>query len=306
MLAAALAVAIGATFAVTAAHAQAYGDDARQTWRGDRGSRWTDVAQGRLVDVQVQVEGRVTPLYRSPRGDARLYFQAVEGRRYAIRITNQTGQRVGVLLAVDGLNVIDGRHSTQSRHEPMYVLDPWESTVIRGWRSSLREVHQFVFVDEERSYAERSGRGNSDLGWIRVTTFRESNPPRRPMIGRPQVPYERFKDEAEDSREGALEERLDQPAPRAELRKSAEPPVAGQLRSDRDEGVPGTGWGERRHDPVNEVDFRAVSQPTDRFVLRYEYASGLRALGIRPVRGWFDRVRDRDRGEYGFAEPPRR
>ena len=55
---------------------------------------------------------------------------------------------------------------------------------------------------------------------------------------------------------------------------------------------------------LSSGDFRAAAQPTDRIVLRYEYASGLQALGIRPV---VNRVRERDRGDYGgFAEPPRR
>ena len=53
----------------------------------------------------------------------------------------------------------------------MYVLDPYEGAVIRGWRTSLDDVRQFVFVDEERSYAERTGQANGDMGWIRVLSF---------------------------------------------------------------------------------------------------------------------------------------
>jgi len=40
-------------------------------------------------------------------------------------------------------------------------------------------------------------------------------------------------------------------------------------------------------------------------VFRYEYASGLRALGIRPVR-YRDRLWEREHGDLGFALPPRR
>jgi hypothetical protein len=43
---------------------------------------------------------------------------------------------------------------------------------------------------------------------------------------------------------------------------------------------------------------------TDQLVFRYEYASGLRALGIEP-RSSRDRLWERDRGELGFAQPPR-
>ena len=286
----ALAMALGLALMSGQASAQAYEDHMRQTWRNPG---WATRADGRLVDVQVEVGGRATPLYMSPRHDSRLYFQASKGRNYGIRLTNQTGERVGVLLTVDGLNVINGNLSSQSRHEPMYVLDPWESTVIQGWRTSLNEVRRFVFVDEQRSYAERTGQGNGDLGWLRVTTFRENGAWQR---FKPQV--RRELDEFKQNSDG-------QRAP-----ESATPPMAELHGGDdarsgptaHNESVPGTGWGDRRTDRVTETVFTAASQPTDRFVLRYEYASGLRALGITPVNG--SRVRDRDRGQYGFAQPP--
>jgi len=40
----------------------------------------------------------------------------------------------------------------------------------------MRDVRRFVFVDEERSYAERTGQANGDMGWIRVLSFRERAP----------------------------------------------------------------------------------------------------------------------------------
>jgi len=284
----ALAMLLGVAFVAGTSHAQAYRDDMHQAWRS---SRWVTRGDGRLVDVQVEVENQSTPLYPSPSGDSRLYFQAFKGHDYGIRLTNQTGDRVAVLMTVDGLNVIDGTRSRQSRGEPMYVLDPWESTVVRGWRTSLDEIRRFVFVDEQRSYAERTGQGNGDLGWIRVTSFREA--------GRPA-----YKPRDWNSREESDEfgQRQDSKAPQS----APAPPMAGLQSGDRAQSeneAPGTGWGDRRVDTVTETDFHAVSQPTDKFVLRYEYSSGLRALGIVPVNG--SRVRERDRGQYGYAQPPR-
>ena len=93
-------------------------------------------------------------------------------------------------------------------------------------------------------------------------------------------------------------------APAPSVRKSAEG-LAGQLRQkDESQANPGTGWGRGSYDPVHEVDFVAQWQPTDRITLRYEYADGLRALGIEP-RHTLDRTWQRDRGELGFAQPPR-
>ena len=289
MVGSAFAMLLGLALMSGQASAQAYQDNMHQSWR-NRG--WGTTADGRLVDVQVEVGGRATPLYMSPRNDARLYFQASKGRNYGIRLTNQTSERVGVLLTVDGLNVINGNLSSQSRHEPMYVLDPWESTVIQGWRSSLDEVRRFVFVDEQRSYAERTGQGNGDLGWLRVTTFREVNG------------WQRFKPQTRRESDEFKQRADGQPAPQSATPPQAEFHGGDDARSGpmANESVPGTGWGDRRTDRVSETEFTAASQPTDRFVLRYEYASGLRALGITPVNG--SRVRDRDRGQYGFAQPP--
>src|SRR3990172_6540889 len=89
-------------------------------------SRFEATADGRLVDVQVQVEGRTVPLYFPRDGSARRYFQAFKGRHYALAVTNNTGRRIGVLIAVDGLNVVNGQRSRLAPDEAMYVLDPWE------------------------------------------------------------------------------------------------------------------------------------------------------------------------------------
>jgi len=154
-----------------------------QAWHGNGngyGNRQSDfefAADGRLIDVQIQVDGVGTvPLYTANGRFDRRYFQAFKGRNYSLVVRNNTNRRVGVLMAVDGLNVINGQKSPLSRNESMYVLDPFESTVIRGWRASMDHVRRFVFVDEERSYADRTGQANGDMGWIRVLAFREQLP----------------------------------------------------------------------------------------------------------------------------------
>src|SRR5262245_59652562 len=140
----------------------------------DRGERVADTwADGQLVDVQLRVDGEVAPLYWAPGRFDRRYVQAFAGRNYSLVLRNNTERRVAVLLAVDGLNAVNGELTRLSSSEPMYVLGPHEQATIRGWRSSLDEIRRFVFVNERKSYAERSGQGNFDMGWIRVLTFRE-------------------------------------------------------------------------------------------------------------------------------------
>ena len=267
----------------------------------DTRSGFETVADGRLVDVQVQIDGRgTTPLYFAPGRFDRRYFQAFEGRNYSLVLRNNTGRRIGVLIAVDGLNVINGDRSSMSRHEPMYVLDPHERAVIRGWRTSLDQVRRFVFVDEERSYAERTGQANGDMGWIRVLAFREQRPfwdNGGKIRERDELPY------------GAMPEleRKDAPREQGEMQKSAPSAPEAQMygqRQENDNSNPGTGWGQQQWDRVNRTQFLAEASPVDRITLRYEYASGLRALGIR-IRSGRERLWERENGDLGFAQPPR-
>lgn len=291
-LAPAVMIAMLGMLSVSSAQAQPY--DVEQRIRP--GSDWNWEVDGRLIEVSVQVDGNAAPLYHRPGSFDRSYFQAFRGRNYSIVVRNTTGQRVGFVMAVDGLNVVNGERSRMAHNESMYVLDPYETATIRGWRTSLSEVRRFVFVDEERSYAERTGQANADMGWIRVHAFREH----RPLAwGRPKYNYR-----------GDEPRPLESEAPRAEAapeaRRDAAKGNAQDLHGQRsmDESAPGTGWGDRRHDPVQRTEFRAERSAVDRISLRYEYANGLRALGIEPVRHR-NRVWEREHGDLGFSKPPR-
>jgi hypothetical protein len=143
------------------------------------------------------------------------------------------------------------------------------------------------------------------MGWVRVATFEEQP--------RPTVYYDKtqMRDGDGSSRPDAKDERA-QNAPRSSeapepARKEAAAPqlqggASDQLgRLDANESVPGTGWGERRNDRVERTEFTPCANFTDQLIFRYEYASGLRALGIftRPNRVW-----QRENGQLGFVRPP--
>ncbi|HVR70377.1 MAG TPA: hypothetical protein VMT87_05980 [Vicinamibacteria bacterium] len=232
---------------------------------------------GSLVSVSLDVAGRPAPLFRAPDGSGRYYVEARPRAGYALRLANRTGERLGVVITVDGLNAVSGdRAAGAPGFTPpgrMYVLGPWDAITVRGWRTSLDEVRRFTFVDERRSYAARSGQANAKMGWIEVAVHRE----RRPVA------------EVTPRRGGR-----EMPSPESGRDESAAP-----------RSYPGTGWGAPAHDPATLVDFDPQPHPGERVTLRYEYAPGLRALGIdvRPRRQAPDRLRERDRAE-GFAKPP--
>ena len=260
---------------------------------------------GGLVSVSLDVDGRSAPLYPAPDGSGRYYLEAWRGSRYAVRLANRTGERLGVLLTVDGLNAISGERSPAGSRSPgrMYVLYPWDDTVVQGWRTSLEDVRQFTFVDEDRSYATRSGQGGGRLGWIEVEIYRERRPVARPWPYWPYRPDDDRPEGGEPSEEGRREPKAKDDSAAAARDGIAErrpvPPATAAP------AYPGTGWGPRAEDPVRVVSFDPAPAPAERITLRYEYASALRALGILPRSWWSrDRLRERERGEEGFARPP--
>jgi len=268
-----------------------------------RASYWE--SPGSLVAVSVEVDGRSVPLYPAPDGSGRLYLEAREGARYAVQIANRTHERLGVVLTVDGLNAISGDRdgaASWARPRPagrMYVLYPWDSASVKGWRTSLDDVRRFTFVDERASYAARSGKANARMGWIEVAVYRERP---RPHVLRTD-PYEGRRDryEGAEGAEGAAD--AERSAPRAEAPAMKAPPTA---TGEPTGSYPGTGWGAREEDPAMLVDFQPQASPTERITMRYEYAPALRALGILPAPWWTrDRLREREAGESGFARPPR-
>jgi hypothetical protein len=299
----------------------------------------TDVAApwgepGRLVQVAVEVEGTRTPLYPAPDGSGRFYLEAVAGRTYTLRLQNRTGERLAASVAVDGLNVVSGEPETGRGR--MYVLDPWEATTIRGWRTSLQDVQRFVFVDERGSYAVRSGKPTRRLGWIELQVYRERRRFRPPVCcdyeprPHPAPAGEPFLEGRERKADGDTAQSAAPPATVAPMpRDEAETQAGGagepkeQARSADAVGkdaraprrsappaarsFPGTGWGQHASDPVTVVSFDAEAEPAERVTLRYEYAAGLRALGIHPwPESARDRLLERERGDTGFAKPPSR
>jgi hypothetical protein len=255
-------------------------------------------APGYLVGVSVEVAGQPAPLYPAPDGSGRYYLEARKGCRYVVRLSNRTGERIGVVLTVDGLNAISGGRDRGGRGR-MYVLDPWRHATIQGWRTSLQDVRRFIFVDEEASYAARSNKANARMGWIEVSVYREKRRwhPHPLRDDDARGPSDR---PAEVDEAGRAESAPAAPEPRAEGEASA----LGK-RSARARPYPGTGWGPRTHDPVVLVDFHPERSPAQRTTLRYEYRRALVALGVLPSPHVpHDRLWERDHGDSGFAPPP--
>jgi hypothetical protein len=238
------------------------------------------LADARLVQVDVldRDNGERLQVWRD---HGRPVVAGRPGARYAVRLVNDSGERVLAVVAIDGVNVVSGE--TASVGQRGYVLEPWQRTEITGWRKSDDEVAAFEFTSLAHSYAARTGRPQ-DVGVIGVAVFREApmmevtNPvPIAPPSPRPgSQPLSKA---APAAAAGTLAA-----SPVQEARRTREPGVetADAASSNAPERL-GTGHGARESSVVRVTTFqRASTQPEQRIDIRYDSPDNLVAAGIVP------------------------
>ena len=243
-------------------------------------------ASGETMGDSVQVEirnqnGRALPFYPTALSYAKkkVYAEAVKGSEYTIFVRNLLPRRVGLVVAVDGRNIISGKKSWLGNNERMYILGPYESCEYRGWRTGSDRVNRFFFTEAIDSYAAAFG-DQSAMGVIAVAVY-------------PEVQRQEFQEPpAGLSREqsGAAAQ-----VPKAERGKS----------SDRATESAGTGYGREEHSPSRVVAFDPEANAVETILIKYEWRATLCRMGIvccktpmpQPNRLWDD---------GGYAPPPPR
>ena len=216
------------------------------------------------IEVYDRTAGRTLDVYHH---DGRRYVVGEPGHEYQVVLRNHSNRRVLAVTSVDGVNVITGE--TASTEQSGYVLSPWDSLEVSGWRKSMDEVAAFYFTPHRNSYAARTGRP-FDVGVIGVALFREKS---------------RFKKFF-----GLLEQdRLDDRgagAPEAAEPEAAPDASAPETRGQRKEKL-GTGHGRRERDEARYTEFvRASDSPDEVLTIYYDSRANLVAQGVIP--------RDRD------------
>jgi hypothetical protein len=205
------------------------------------------------IDVIDRDTGAALPQYRHRR---EAWVAGEDGQPYTLRLTNMTGARVLVVLSVDGVNVVTGESADPAQSG--YVLAPYASAEIDGWRKSMQEVAAFRFSHAGDSYAARTGRP-FDLGVIGAAVFREAR------AGEPWP----------------------MPVPPIAERQRAQAAPAAEALADAAAGAPspvsplGTAHGERRWSPSARTQFERGSARADEVIaLRYDRHEALVARGV--------------------------
>ena len=239
-------------------------------------------AVGTLADITVidRATGQTLPIHQH---QGRYWVAGQPGSRYAVRVHNRSGGRLMSVIAVDGVNVVNGE--TAGIEQTGYVFSPWERHDIAGWRKSQAQVAAFFFTPIANSYAARTGRPD-DVGVIGVALFREK-PPAVSNIAAPRpLPYGR--------RDGAgagadMRERAQAPAaPSAQAGPSGNQGAADRSVAESRAAAPpqaekklGTGHGARESAWVEYTAFeRAQDAPDEVITIAYDSRENLIAMGV--------------------------
>ncbi len=189
------------------------------------------------------------------------YVEAGKGDRYSIQVTNRSAVRVGVVVAVDGRNIISGKRSDLKRNERMYIIGPYETNTFEGWRTGMERTNRFYFTEASDSYAEKVFADGSAMGTIALAVYREKLPE--------VLPY--------SERESQMKDRPGAAAPQAR----GEGGSTDRLEKKKGDEA-GTGFGETTYSSARVVRFDPEPVAAEKIVLKYEWRSELCRKGIIP------------------------
>lgn len=119
------------------------------------------------VSVEVIINGKAAKKFYQ---EGKTFIEGRKGSEYALRFTNNSSNRVEVVASIDGLSILDGKEASNSSQG--YVLSPWQTTDITGWRLNQNEVAAFEFGKKSNSYAAATGKP-LNVGVIGVKVFAE-------------------------------------------------------------------------------------------------------------------------------------
>lgn len=274
-----------------------------QVWAGSVG----DAVEVRIVTDN----GRTLPTYpvKTRHSMKKVYAEAVKGDHYRIEVKNRLDRRVGVVIAVDGRNIISGGKSWLRNNERMYILEAYESGEFSGWRSSGDRINRFYFTDVPDSYAAAFG-DESAMGVISVAAYPEVRRYQPPPRIQSQVAPSWQRDMAGKS--AGLADRSESAAAGAPAAPSSSAPApAGELSGNRAKKSEskslesaGTGYGHEEYSPVQVVAFEPENKAVETIHFKYEWRKTLCRLGVvsctAPPRQYSNRLWDNG----GYAPPP--
>lgn len=238
---------------------------------------------GDFVEVSVVADnGWSLPFYtvKNRHNLKKVYAEAHKGEYYRIVVRNKLNRRVGVVIAVDGRNIISGQKSWLKNTERMYVIDAYSTNEFSGWRTGQDKINRFYFTDVPDSYAA-AFRDESAMGVIAVTAYPEILHCDRQTNDSFFAPEMKLKAENKD--------------------RAAAPSAKGQLQASESAG---TGYGHEEYSPSYRVEFEPEKVAAESILIKYEWRKTLCKMNIIPCGGIHEPSHNRLWGNDGYAPPP--
>lgn len=212
--------------------------------------------------------------------DGLVFVEGRKGSEYKIKVTNSTNSRVKAIISVDGLDIISGERAHDNSKG--YVLEPYASVILDGWRISNEEVRKFIFTTGQKSYNAKTGNDTNNVGVIGLLAFKEVYV-RSPIIGYNHLLigghyhnpyytplYDSWSSEPVTACASAM--------PMNASYSSNLGAAKGLTRS-----VPsvGTGMGDKATSKVTEVNYKFETVPFARMAIYYKHRKELLDMGIK-------------------------
>lgn len=81
----------------------------------------------------------------------RFFVEAKRGTEYSVKVKNHSHKRILAILSVDGIDTIRGKSGAEA--ESGYIVNPFSTLSVQGYRINDEKVAAFKFDEGGRSYA---------------------------------------------------------------------------------------------------------------------------------------------------------
>ena len=248
---------------------------------------WVNIAAAATIGDAVEVSvitdnGWALPFYpaKSRHDLKKVYAEAFKGDHYRIVVHNKLNRRVGVVVAVDGRNIISGEKSWLKNTERMYIIDAYSTNEYSGWRTGQDKINRFYFTDVPDSYASAFG-DEYAMGVIAVVAYPEIQRYEPPMDYSNLAPEKKIKEQSRN--------------------KAAAPSAQGQSRALESAG---TGYGQEEYSPSYRVQFEPEKRALESILIKYEWHKTLCNMNIISCGRTYEHSYNRLWGNDGYAPPP--
>jgi hypothetical protein len=234
-----------------------------------------------LVNFKVVVGGRAVQEFNK---EGNVFVEGRQGSNFELELANLTGRKLLVHPTVDGLSAMTGKEASKNDSSNGYVLPPYSTMRVPGWRLDDDAVAKFYFAGAGQSYAEKQG-GGADKGVIAAAIWEEK------VVFKSSGVLRSTSDNMGWGPRGQQDNNPQYKGLGSTICGSSinccTTPDAGSVHGEPTNGFVstqnlGTGFGERAEHQVHEVSFTPETvEPTAVAVIYYDDRRGLMARGIK-------------------------